>query len=182
MKWLENPESVGFRFAGFCDELRRSIRHTGWYTGSEICDETYRGVVYQLPHGRFYAGHSDPWNDGPARLDLSECFDDASDAAITADSIAENVAESEREYQDSYRAGQWARDAAYDATQCAAHWRDTCRLLIDTYRANAAPDSVKTAARVVQDAWRDFEIASDKAHALRDDAIWNDAFKEGYGI
>ena len=45
-----------FRNERYCDEIARSIHHSGWY-----CDQYQynkaRGVVAHLPHGKFVAGY-----------------------------------------------------------------------------------------------------------------------------
>lgn len=55
-RWAELPESMGFRFAGFADELAkaagysRMIEHSGWFLDPDgFGGELARGCVYQLP-------------------------------------------------------------------------------------------------------------------------------------
>lgn len=51
-RWMERPESLGFRFVGFSDELRDGGRnsHSGWFLYPEGDPaEVARGCVYQLP-------------------------------------------------------------------------------------------------------------------------------------
>lgn len=80
----------------WCDDVARSINHTGWF-----CDEYYdgskiRGIVVYLPHGRFLAGWS--MGEGMASSVDADLYDDETSAAHAADSIAENAAEKEREF------------------------------------------------------------------------------------
>jgi hypothetical protein len=123
--WIENTESAGLRFVGYCDEICQSIRHTGWWTDEYGDRETLRGAVWQLPArrsvARYIAGYEDPDNEGAAYVDLdivsfapaislSRRGDHANesakrDAALRADSIAERIAESEREYNAAWQAG-----------------------------------------------------------------------------
>lgn len=51
-RWTERPESLGFRFVGFSDELRDGGRnsHSGWFLYPDGDPaEVARGCVYQLP-------------------------------------------------------------------------------------------------------------------------------------
>lgn len=110
MYWVS---AGNLRCAGHADELT-SLQHTGWYL-DEFQEETARGVVYRLPHGRFVAGYDFSYDGDPgATLDFSATYDDAGEAARVADSLAENAAEREREYQEvsnaRFRFGELAED------------------------------------------------------------------------
>lgn len=94
-RWVENPEREGFRFVGYADEIA-GLRHRGWFVDDNE-DEVYRGAVYRLPHGRFVAGFPDPYNDGPAFVEL-ETTDDEQTAARWADDLARIMAEENREW------------------------------------------------------------------------------------
>lgn len=106
VRWVENA-SDGLRFVGFADEIVKSINHRGWFTVDDdaFADETYRGVVYQLPAGKGFAyGYADPDNKNCALL----CFDlEASkeDAARSADRFAELYAEEARDFNRAWQAG-----------------------------------------------------------------------------
>jgi hypothetical protein len=109
--WIERPEQAGIYFVGFADDVApRAVRHRGWFTDDD-CGDVMRGMVFRFAgrRGAFVAGRSDPWNDGPAYIDLSP-IDDERDAAMAADSLAECHAEAEREYQESERAKMHADD------------------------------------------------------------------------
>lgn len=110
VRWVEDV-SCGLRLVGFADEISR-IDHRGWFT-DEFQDETYRGIVYQLParHGvsQYVYGYADPNNDGCALL----CFNvetDKLEAARQADRFAEIFAEYARDYNRASSAGQQYRD------------------------------------------------------------------------
>lgn len=101
LRWVEDAGKAGLRFVGFADEIA-GLRHRGWYCDT-FQDETYRGVVYQLPARRgesvFVYGYSEPWNDG-----VLLSFDwtaDKEEAARWADRIAERAAEEQREYSEA---------------------------------------------------------------------------------
>jgi hypothetical protein len=86
------------------------IDHHGWFTDSIFQEDTIRGVVLRLPHGRgFLAGWS--MGKGMASKISRRIYPDEVNAAHAADSMAEAAAEAEREYQDGIRAGRDAREA-----------------------------------------------------------------------
>lgn len=127
MRWIESPSAAGLRFVGYCDKIAdRAIRHTGWFLGDDMQDETARGVVFRMAgrngRARYIAGYQDPCNgsadrDGPVCLsfdvhigdaDITSSWDEdsaARDAAYAADGIAERMAESERDYRRAQHAG-----------------------------------------------------------------------------
>ena len=81
----------------WCDDVA-NIKHTGWFC-DEYCDSKIRGIVANLPHGKYLAG----WSTGEgmaSEVDYSYIYDDIKDAAYAADSMAEYAAEQEREYQE----------------------------------------------------------------------------------
>lgn len=107
---MENV-SKGLRFTGYADEIakkghRRAIDHKGYYI-DEYCQETYRGVVYQLPSRivarkrlcQFVYGFEDPNDSFSALLVFTDPKDDPLEAALAADRFAEIFAEHERDYQ-----------------------------------------------------------------------------------
>lgn len=112
VRYVENA-SRGLRLVGFADEIaasegyRRTIDHKGWYADT-FQDQTYRGVVYQLPGNRgraMYAyGYADPYNDDGALL-CFDCEHDKVHAALRADQFAERFAEAAREYDEAWQAG-----------------------------------------------------------------------------
>lgn len=78
----------------WCDNVCRSINHTGWFA-DEFQDTKIRGIVARLTQGRYLAGWS--MGEGMASAIEYRIFDDIEEAARYADSLAESVAESERE-------------------------------------------------------------------------------------
>lgn len=83
----------------YADEVRKSIGHRGWFTDSHY-DGKARGVVVNLPHGRFIAGYE--WSDNDEIVYYPEIFEDAREAARSADYHAEKFAESQREDSDRF--------------------------------------------------------------------------------
>jgi hypothetical protein len=92
-------DGVNFRNERFCDEVISS-KHTGWFTDPDQ-DETARGIVASLPHGRFIAGYFLSMND--ERVYFPDIFDDEQDAARMADEHARVIGEQESEYQARWR-------------------------------------------------------------------------------
>jgi hypothetical protein len=91
------------------------IHHNGWFC-DEFGDNTIRGIVVRLTHGRMLAG----WSMGESMassIDCDEIFTDDVEAAHHADGLAESLAEKEREYQERWRAAQELSDAAQDAQE-----------------------------------------------------------------
>ena len=72
------------------------IDHRGWFCDDE-CDQTIRGIVAALPHGRYLAG----WAMGEqmAASIGATVYTDAVEAAQAADEEARIAAEREREYR-----------------------------------------------------------------------------------
>lgn len=77
----------------YCDNVAHSIRHKGWFTDG-YCDWVYRGVVFNLPHGRFGIGLVDGdgeyWNEP---ILCRESYDCQIHAAHAADEEARVAAE-----------------------------------------------------------------------------------------
>lgn len=89
-----------FRNERFCDDVAR-VDHTGWHTDIDG-DEKARGIVGNLPHGRFIAGYH--WSSNDERVYFPEVYDDETEAAHAADSHAEQSAESAREDSERFDA------------------------------------------------------------------------------
>lgn len=128
-QWNENPAQFA-RSIKFCDHIAtRAIRHKGWFVSDIFQDETARGVVFAISHGRFMAGIADPYNfddkamAGPCVVCVDEVFDDETDAALRADSLAERFAEDAREYDAKQRAEMDAEDAARE-TEEVTYWAE----------------------------------------------------------
>lgn len=80
----------------YCDEISRSIRHTGWYINQD-CDDKIRGIVAKLSNGRFLAGYT--MGNCMITTINKKVFHDELDAALYADELARVAAEQEQEYQ-----------------------------------------------------------------------------------
>lgn len=111
-------------YLGECERMRwtwadgisgAEIHHNGWFC-DEFGDQTIRGIVVRLTHGRMLAG----WSMGAGMASLIECdevFTDEIAAARRADGLAESAADAEREYQTRWRAAQELSDAAQEARE-----------------------------------------------------------------
>ncbi len=95
--YLDSDFMPGLRWE-WCDEVSGShIRHTGWFS-DDFQDQTIRGIVMRLPHGRgFLAG----WSMGKGMASNLEYYvwDDAVDCARAADQMADRAAEDQREHE-----------------------------------------------------------------------------------
>lgn len=88
----------------FADEVRDvRIEHTGWFCDPDL-NETCRGIIAKLPHGRFLAGYH--LMDSGETVWFAGLHDSARDAALTADKHARVYAEAEHEYQTRWQAAQ----------------------------------------------------------------------------
>ena len=94
--YLDSDDMPALRWQ-WADEIAGSIRHKGWYC-DEYQDQTIRGIVLRLPHGRgFLAG----WSMGESMASEidGEIHADETEAALMADERARCAAEREQEYQ-----------------------------------------------------------------------------------
>lgn len=118
IQYWEHKDSVPFRFAGYADELSRSIRHTGWYSDAHR-EATLRGMVYRLPardgQTRYLSGYEE--SDSGSVVLYLDIQTDETDAARFADRVAERLAEDSREYAEAWDAGQDASNEVHDALQ-----------------------------------------------------------------
>lgn len=127
LMWIEEAHEV-FRSIVWCDKVAR-LSHRGWYVSDAFQDETARGVVLKMAHGRFAAGIADPFNfndgkmSGACIVDTSETFEDEHEAARRADGMAERYAENARECDAKERERIEAEDAAFAAEQRAEQER-----------------------------------------------------------
>lgn len=84
-----------FRNERYCDEIARSINHTGWF-----CDiyqnGKARGIVAGLSHGRFIAGYE--LSDSGERVYFDTIHMDETDVALMADEHARVIADQSMEY------------------------------------------------------------------------------------
>ncbi len=172
LRWVENVSKSGWRYIGFADEITR-LGHKAWFT-SDDCDESLRGIVYQLPTRKdgimvFAIGYKDPNNEDCARLVVTTDCDDKEDAAREADGIAERDAESEREYNEAYRLGQ----AYTGQSEIIANERETRRKLkreLRTLRSVQLPN-VPTVCGTIRAAIDRSRLASKTAYKARKDMI-----------
>lgn len=163
--WVE-PQDIGARWHGPADKFAR-IDHTGWFSDS-FQSETTRGVVYKLPHGRFLAGASDPWNCdkdgfGPF-ITEGDVYTDENEAARAADRLAEIYGEFLREDD----AKQQATAEIEEKTKEVSELRDTIRGLIAGIRESKLAPSVCSELRAsIRRHWREMTEARERIHALR---------------
>jgi hypothetical protein len=105
-----------------------SLDHTGWYTDGEFCDETARGIVGSLTHGRFIAGYLLSMND--ERVYFPEVFTDEIEAARMADEHARVIGERESEHAEQWNAAQRVETRIENNLQrlreCVALRHQTC--------------------------------------------------------
>lgn len=83
----------------WCDEVAgMHISHNGWYC-DRFGDQTIRGIVVRLPHGRFLAG----WSMGERMASAVDgtIYTDEVEAAYAADEEARVAAEKQIEYEES---------------------------------------------------------------------------------
>lgn len=87
---------------------------TEWYC-DEFGDQTIRGIILRLPHGRFLAGHS--MGEGMSSAVSATLYEDEDEARAAADEEARCAAESEREYQaeEAARMEEEEREAALNS-------------------------------------------------------------------
>lgn len=96
----------------FADEFRTEwgtqlVDHSGWFTDMHQ-DETVRGIVVALPHGRFLAGYE--WSCNGERVYFTDIYDCERDAVYAADGHAESFAEQCREDYEKVRAAENLQD------------------------------------------------------------------------
>jgi len=96
---------MGLRWKWADEVADADIQHRGWYC-DDYHDQTIRGIVMALPHGRgWLAG----WSMG---VDMASGVDGTiyhseADAAYAADSMAEYAAEEQRDYEASQEGTEW---------------------------------------------------------------------------
>lgn len=197
LRWIERPESAGFRFVGFADDVApRRVDHTGWYTREDgfASGEKLRGAVYQLParNGRpvYVAGYQEEGfgSEGAAALKLGRLFygersdesgcDASRDAASAADGIAERMAEESREYDEAWQAGSRWSDLADDI----ATMRRSALEILKERRAVKLPPAMCAAVRAKVESLLDSISATRAKREELASGYWNrDAFNEGAG-
>lgn len=186
-RWCEDYDRSGLRKIGFADEVLH-LRQTGWYIDG-FQDETYRGIVFQLPakdgQTRHLAGYVYSNNPDAALVDMG-ILDDKEQAAYAADSMAERDAEREREYQETWQMGSRASYANTEALEA----RDELLDLLVRSKREGKPAEGTTAHALLVDKVRDLleeiEMKRDERNEIISDAPTYDnrlreAFNEGYG-
>lgn len=145
-----------FRDERYADEVCGTVRRnsgTGWYTDT-YHDETARGIVARLTHGRFIAGYE--WSSNGERVYFSDVFSDESDASCAADGHAESFADIAREDNERFNAMQAAEDEKDSAEKVArlaimtrnvsAEHREIARDALETLREKIEALSEATVA------------------------------------
>jgi len=85
------------RYWKYADEINRRIEHKGWFI-DDFCDETMKGIVIYLPHGKFLAG----WTMGEGMISYysGDIYCDEEEAAWAANEEARMAAEKEQVYRE----------------------------------------------------------------------------------
>lgn len=112
----------------YCDKVEGTrIGHTGWYC-DEYGQETARGIVVFLPHGKFLHGYE--LTDSQERVYFLGIRDNPINAAFDADWEAKNIAERIREADQKYREAQSLSDEIDEFTtrlkECLALRNHAC--------------------------------------------------------
>lgn len=139
-------EGPAFKREKFCDEVEYSrIRHNGWFC-DEDANETARGIIVRLPHGRFLAGYYLSEND--ERVYFPELLYRENVAAEVANEHARNIAQREVEYRQKDRDAQACSESIETSLkrlrECLALRHKACMwyvkgeisLLLNTIRTN----------------------------------------------
>lgn len=103
-------DGAQFRNERYADNIAR-MRHSGWYSDCDM-EETIRGIVGMLTHGRFIAGYE--CSENGERVYFDAVYTDETEAAHAADEHARVQAESEKEYSERYRDASNLRDDIAD--------------------------------------------------------------------
>lgn len=120
-------EFRGEQFADECEDAPRYIRENrGWYTDGPEMNETARGIVARLPHGRYIAGYYLSMNG--ERVYFPDVHDCEREAAIAANEHARVIGERESEYQERFQAALRLRD---NIAQSLMRLRECIRLRHD---------------------------------------------------
>lgn len=151
-EWYHHDGSY-FRDERFSDEILKHMNHTGWYCDAD-CQETARGLVGRLSHGRFIAGYFLSMNG--ERVYFDEVFDDEDDAARMADEHARVIGEREQEFDQRWQAARDIESKIEDAIKR----RTECLLLA---RINHSRDAMREEAQDLKEKienWRE-ELKTD---------------------
>ena len=102
MEFAYTFHGIRVRNVRYCDEVATMIRHKGWFIDG-YCDWVYRGVVFNLPHGKFGIGIIDGdgkyWNEP---ILCRESYDNEIRAAHAADEEARVAADKAKDANMKY--------------------------------------------------------------------------------
>jgi hypothetical protein len=104
-----------WKWADKCEDVGRSIDHTGWFC-DDFQEDKIRGMVFRLNHGKgFLAG----WSMGEGMISSLEyeIYKTEREAAYAADRLAEKHAEADREANEKYYQEQKAEEEAEEKLQ-----------------------------------------------------------------
>jgi hypothetical protein len=180
VRWVENV-SCGLRLVDFADKIAH-LNHEGWFIDDDFQDETYRGVVYQLPardgKAQYVYGYADPCNDDCALL----CFDvtdDKLEAANSADNFAESFAEEARDYSRASNAGRRyeeladeIKDMRKDALAIGEEMRAARKTKLK------APTICATLRNEIMALYRRIQKARKERKELMNDFGWHEGFTQ----
>lgn len=137
-------DGEAFRNERFADDVAR-MDHRGWFTDTDQND-TARGIVAGLTHGRFIAGYFLSMND--ERVYFPEIFTDETDCARMADTHARIIGEAEHEHAVRFDEAQTLESEVEEAitrlrecivlrhVTCMEYVRNEITDLIETIREN----------------------------------------------
>lgn len=96
-EFASSSHGITVRNMRYCDDVATMIRHKGWFMDG-YHDSTYRGIVFNLPHGKFGIGFVDTLTGGSFIHEMEpllcrESYDCEIRAAYAADEEARVAAE-----------------------------------------------------------------------------------------
>jgi hypothetical protein len=174
--YFDHPDRVPGRWVGHADRIERTIGHEGWYSNS-FEDETYRGVVYRLPHGRgYFVGYVDSCNDN---IYIEYTVEDSDSAAAhLADDIARCAAERAREYEAHWQDGCAQREALDSALQ---ELRQAVRGVVWVALEPAGAAATDDTADQLEDAREQFVAACRAIEPPCRNTALRDSYSDGFG-
>lgn len=82
----------------YADDVVSSITHKGWFCDA-YGDQTIRGIVLRLSHGRYLAGWT--MGEGMASKCDRKIYSDPEDCALMADELARIAADNQRDFDEN---------------------------------------------------------------------------------